>query len=120
MSTTYYEIASYHSIVRVKERLGYNEKNALKQINRALERGKTAEQFSSKERTYLEDKCDETKYAIAYNNFCYIVGTDGVCVTVFSLPTWFGKKKHYDGKEPIRNAKAYTRYNTYADCGVWA
>ena len=120
MTTAYYEIASYHSIVRAKERLGYNEKNALKQINRALERGKTAEQFSSKERTYLEDKCDETKYAIAYNNFCYIVGTDGVCITVFSLPTWFGKKKHYDGKEQIRNAKAYSRYNTYADCGVWA
>ena len=29
MTTAYYEIASYHSIVRAKERLGYNEKNAL-------------------------------------------------------------------------------------------
>ena len=120
MTTAFYEIASYHSIVRAKERLGCNERIALKQINRALERGKTAEQFSSMERTYLEEKCDGVTRAIAYNNFCYIVGTDGVCVTVFSLPTWFGKKKHYDGKEQIRNAKAYSRYNTYADCGVWA
>ena len=56
MTTAYYEIASYHSIVRAKERIGYNEKSALKQINRALERGKTAEQFSSKERTYLEGR----------------------------------------------------------------
>ena len=120
MTTAYYEIASYHSIVRAKERLGYNEKNALKQINRALERGKTAEQFSSMERTYLEEKCDGVTRAIAYNNFCYIVSDTGICVTVFALPTWFGKKKHYAGKEQIRNVKAYSRYNAYVNCGEWA
>ena len=42
MTTAYYEIASYHSLVRAKERIGYNEKNALKQINRALNLRKQA------------------------------------------------------------------------------
>lgn len=120
MTTAYYETATYHSIIRAKERLGYNEKNALKQINRALERGKTADDFTSWERNYLQNEGSENTYAIAYNNFCYIVGADGVCVTMYALPTWFGKKKHFDGKEKIRNAKAYSRYNAYADCGAWA
>lgn len=120
MTTAYYEIASYHSIVRAKERLGYNEKNAIKQINRALERGKTADEFASWEKNYLQNEGSETTYAIAYNNFCYIVGDDGICVTMYALPNWFGKKKHFNGKEKIRNVKAYTRYNTYADREAWS
>ena len=116
MTTAYYEIASYHSLTRAKERLGYNEKNALKQINRAKERGKTAENFTSWEREYLENEAGIGTYAIAYNNFCYIIGADGICVTMYALPAWFGKKKHFDGKERIRNAKAYSRYNSYTDC----
>ena len=118
--TNNYEFITYHSIERAKERLGYNEKVAKKQIKRALERGKTADCFSSWEKNYLENESRENTYAIAYNNFCYIVGSDGTCVTMYPLPAWFGKKKHFDGKEKIRNAKAYSRYNSYADCGVWA
>ena len=120
MTTAYYEIASYHSIVRAKERLGYNSKNALKQITRALERGKTAEDFTSWERNYLMGEDRDNAKAIAYDNFCYIVGDDGKCVTMYELPAWFGKKKHFDGKERIRNAKAYSRYHSYADSEVWS
>lgn len=109
MATAYYEIASYHSIVRAKERLGYNEKSAIKQIGRALERGKTAEQFKSCERKYLENIGDQTTYAIAYDNFCYVIGNDGICVTMYALPEWFGKKTYFDGKKRIRNIKAYSR-----------
>ena len=47
--------------------------------------------------------------AIAYNNFCYIVSEEGFCVTLYPLPVWFGKKKHFNGKERIRNMKAYAR-----------
>ena len=114
-----YEFITYHSIERAKERLGYNEKIAIKQINRALERGKTADQFTSWEKRYLESESGDTTYAIAYNNFCYIVGNDGTCVTMYPLPAWFGKKKHFDGKEKIRNVKVYTRNNTYTDYGVY-
>ena len=119
MTSAYYEIASYHSIVRAKERLGYNEKNARKQINRALERGKVAEEFKSWERNYLKNEGREDAYAIAYDNFCYIVGVDGSCVTMYELPTWFGKKKQFDGKKRIRNAKAYSKYNAYTDFAMY-
>ena len=40
-----------HSVEKVKERLGVNRKYAEKRINDALRRGKTAEDFSSWERS---------------------------------------------------------------------
>ena len=75
--TTTYEYASYHSIERAKERIGYNTRNAEKQIERAMSRGKTADQFTSWERDYLQGECGESTIAIAYNNFCYIVSDTG-------------------------------------------
>ena len=102
-------MATIHSIDRAKERAGLNERRAYKMIDLALERGKTAEDFTSWERDYLlnEGKADTT--AIAYNNFCYIVSDEGFCVTLYPLPAWFGKKKHFNGKERIRNMKTYAR-----------
>lgn len=102
-------MATIHSIARAKERAGLNERRAYKMIDLALERGKTAEDFTSWERDYLlnEGKADTT--AIAYNNFCYIVSDEGFCVTLYPLPAWFGKKKHFNGKERIRNMKTYAR-----------
>lgn len=108
MADIYYT-ASCHSIERAKQRIGYNKKNAKKQIDRAITRGKTAEEYTSWEREYLLGECGEETTAIAYNNFCYIVSDGGICVTLFPLPTWFGKKKRFDGKERIRNPKVYER-----------
>lgn len=117
--TTTYEIASFHSIERAKERIGYNKRNAEKQIERAIACGKTADHFTSWERDYLQGECGESTTAIAYNNFCYIVSDTGVCVTLFPLPVWFGKKKHFNGKEKIRNMKSYMR-NNYVLCEAMA
>lgn len=107
--TSTYSAASFHSIERVKERIGYNKRNAEKQIERAIARGKTADQFTSWEREYLQGECGESTIAIAYDNFCYIVSEVGKCITVYPLPIWFGRKKHFDGKERIRNMKSYSR-----------
>ena len=117
--TTTYEFASYHSIVRAKERLGYNKRNAEKQIELAMSRGKTADEFTSWERDYLKGECGDATTAIAYNNFCYIVSDTGICVTLYPLPVWFGKKKHFNGKEKIRNMKSYMRNNSMME-EVWA
>ena len=46
-------MATIHSIDRAKERAGLNERRAYKMIDLALERGKTAEDFTSWERDYL-------------------------------------------------------------------
>ena len=84
-------------------------KRANKMIALALERGKTADDFTSWEREYLKGESKGDSIAIAYNNFCYIVNKNGFCVTLYPLPAWFGKKKQFNGKERIRNAKAYAR-----------
>ena len=107
--TVTYSAASFHSIERAKERIGYNKRNAERQIDRAIARGKTAEHFSSWERKFLHGECSESATAIAYDNFCYIISETGVCKTLYPLPAWFGKKKHFNGKEKIRKMKSYTR-----------
>ncbi len=107
-------MATVHSVERAKERAGLNERKAYKMIDHALERGKRAEDFSSWERDYLKGECKGNTTAIAYNNFCYIVNEEGFCVTLYPLPTWFGKKKHFNGKERIRNMKVYSRNNAIA------
>lgn len=96
-----------HSIERMKERLGVNARKAEKRISDAICRGTGAESFSAKERAYLTGKECRGCTAKVYDGYCYIVGENDVCVTLYRLPSWFGKKKHYDGKEKIRNYKKY-------------
>jgi hypothetical protein len=105
--------ATYHSIERAKERYSASEKTAAKNIHLALERGKRADEFKSYEREYLERVGKDGAFALAYNNFCYIVNENGFCITMYPLPVWFGRKRHYDGKQYIRNIKAYARSHSY-------
>ena len=51
--------------------------------------------------------------AKAYNGFCLIIGDNGDCVTIYRLPEWFGKKRYYDGKKTVRNAKRYALPHSY-------
>lgn len=105
-------IITFHGSVRAKERCNFkNQRTTEKQVKLALQRGKRSNQFTSWERDYLDNESRDDCTAIAYNNFCYIVNAAGVCVTMYRLPTWWGKKKHYDGKTRIRNPKGYYRSN---------
>jgi hypothetical protein len=106
-------LATYHSIIRTKDRMNVkNIRSAEKNISLARSRGKTARDYTSWEREYLSKEAHDDCTAIAYNNFCYIVNASGACVTLYPLPAWFGKKKHFDGKERIRNYKQYCRNNS--------
>lgn len=96
-----------HCVDRMKDRLGVNERKAEKRILDAIERGSTAEAFSSWERSFLAKEAHGDCTALAYNGYCYIVNANKVCITLYPLPAWFGKKKHFDGKEKIRNVKKY-------------
>lgn len=110
-------ITTYHGVQRAKERCNLkSDKAAEKQISLALSRGKRAQDFTSWERNYLENEAHDNCIAIAYNNFCYIVNSNGICVTLHPLPSWFGKKKQFNGKERIRNAKQYSRHHAAFDC----
>lgn len=104
--------ATYHSVERVKEYWNMkNQRTAIKNIDLAISRGKRAEDYTSWEYAYLSRKEFGNCTAIAYNNFCYIVNSRGECFTAYPLPAWFGQKKHFAGKERIRNFKKYWKFN---------
>lgn len=105
--------ATLHSLQRAKERCNLkNPRSAANNIQRALARGKRAEDCTSWERAYLSLEAYDNCSAIAYNNFCYIFNEKSQCVTIHSLPCWFGKKKRFDGKIKIRNYKRYCACNS--------
>lgn len=106
------KVTTQHSFDRSKERQKIkNRRTAERNISLAIQRGKRADDYSSWERDYLRKEARGKCAALVYNNSCYIISEDGVCVTLFRLPRWFGKKKHFDGKERIRSYKKYCKNN---------
>lgn len=105
--------ATIHSLERAMERIGFNEKTADKQFRFAMERRKTCEDFTSWEQKYLAKEAYVGCGAFEYDGYCYIVNELGLCVTIYQLPAWFGKKKHFNMIERIRNMKSYARNNSY-------
>lgn len=105
-----------HSVERAKERTPYNGKTAVRFVENGIARGKTAKDFRQKEREYLENCAYNNCVAKAYNGFCLIISDTGNCVTIYRLPEWFGKKRYFDGKQRVRNAKKYIVYHTKTMC----
>ena len=102
--------ATNHSINRAKERRNFkNQRAAERNIALAIKNGKRADDLSSWEREFLLGEERDGCSAIAYNKFCYIVNSENVCITMYPLPVWFGKKKRFDGKERIRDYKKYQK-----------
>ena len=107
-------MTTVHSMIRAKERLGLNEKAAGHLIRNAIERGKTFEDYRpGKERTWVEQRCSEGYSASIYNGFCFILNDRQTCITLYSVPEWFGKHGRYDGKERIRKAVKYYKFNAH-------
>lgn len=95
---------TYHCISRAKERGGLNKKRAKRIIDNAKTRGITSDKCRwSKDRMYLEERTKDNCIAVAYNGYCFILDKDTKnCITMYSLPRYFGKKKTY--------YKRYTRF----------
>ena len=107
-------MTTVHSLMRAKKRLGYNTKSAEHFIQNAIERGKTVNNFRpGKEREWLEQRCSDGYQVIVYNGCCLILNEQQVCITLYSVPHWFGKQIRYDGKESIRNIVKYQKYNAW-------
>lgn len=100
-----------HSIKRAKQRIGVNKRAAVRQIKLAWERGKRFSQFTSWERNFLNRAVYHDSTPIAYNGYCYVFSEEGNCLTMYPLPSWFGKKKHFEGKKRIKNYKKYCKNN---------
>ena len=96
-----------HCIERASERTGYMGKTALRFIENGIARGKSAKDFKQDESEYLLRREQNNCTARVYNGFCFIISEYGECITLYRLPHWFGKKRHYDSKTRIRNAKKY-------------
>ena len=101
---------TYHSLVRAHERLGLNREEAERTITRAYAEGMGAEEFNSREKKYLEQKGANGAQVKVYNGCCYVFSENAVCITVFQVPLWFGKRQFFDGKTKIRNPKNYYRH----------
>ncbi len=101
---------SYHAARRARERLGLKAKSAERETVKAFTDGLTAEDLTSRERDYLVRKGLHGCSPRVYNGSCYIFSENMVCVTVYKLPAWFGKRQFFDGKTKIRNPKNYYRH----------
>ena len=105
-------MTTYHAVQRTQERAGMNASKAERFVKNAVKRGLGAEAFKSIEHEYLKSFNDESGCrAIAYNSYCFIVSVDDVCITMFSLPNWFGKNnkdKQHKKKQKLRDVTKYT------------
>ena len=108
-------MCTVHSIQRATERTRYSGKSAERFIQNGIVRGKVAEDFSHQESTFLAGMSRDNCVAKAYNGYCLIISENGDCVTLYKLPEWFGKKRHYEGKTRIRNVKRYAAANSPYD-----
>ena len=102
--------ATYHSLVRAKERLGLKAEAAERAIRRAYAEGLDAAEFCAREKEYLISKEIYGAEVRFYRGSCYIFSQDGSCITVYKVPSWFGRKQFFDGKKKIRNPKDYYRH----------
>ena len=106
-------MTTFHALQRTRERTGFNAKTSQRFIASAIKRGKSAETFTAKERAYLQrQEARQGCWTVVYDGYCFIIGNDGYCVTMYRLPQWFGKIQ-YDGKQKIRDAKKYMRFYDY-------
>lgn len=108
-------MTSKHSLVRAKERLGLNPSMAEHFIRNAISRGKRIDDYRpGKEREWLEQRNTEGFIILVYNNYCFIVKEESqLCITLYSLPQWFGKRKFYSEKGKIRNYCKYQKFNCW-------
>ena len=108
-----------HGFERAKERLGSNERMIERFIQNAELRGKKPEDFHTRrERDWLKAHGGCGCTAIIYNGYCIILTETNTCVTLYKVPSWFGKRGHYDGKARIRDVARYQRYrDVYPEAG---
>ncbi len=101
--------ASYHSLVRARERLGLKINAAEREIRNAYMEGLDATEFNSREKEYLINKGLSGALVKVYNGSCYIFSENAICITIYKVPSWLGRRQFFDGKEKIRNPKNYYR-----------
>ena len=49
----------------------------------------------------------EGKTVLYHAGYCFVLGDDFICITMFPVPKWFGKKTKHCGKTYVRRPKKY-------------
>ena len=106
---------TYHGLLRAEERANLPASGALKLINRAEEKGKTAEDFPAAERRYLQNlEQSRDRIVRVFSDYLFIFSSEGIFITMFHIPVWFGKKNKYCGKIAVRNPRKFERFHAMA------
>ena len=104
-------MTTLHAIQRTNERTGFNLKTSERFISNAIQRGKSSEEFIDRERHYLLQAVKDDRKALVYNSYCFIVSDENICITMFPVPKWFGKKKSFYNKS--KHARKYQLNNNF-------
>ena len=113
-----YKYSTLHGLLRTMERMKMNDQQALRFIKNAWERG-TATASVVWQRDYLDQRDGRfeegaTEFRMYCGQLC-IFTPNGEMVTMYPLPADFNRKRAYNGKERIRNARRFDRsyHDTY-------
>lgn len=101
---------------KAKTRFNYSHAATEKFIDRAMRRGKRAEDLrNARERVWLHQRPLQGYRAIAYNGKYLIVSDDDNCITIGGLPSWWGRPRCGDERNrSIRHALRYDRLHRHA------
>lgn len=107
--------SSVHGLVRTMERADVNGKQALRFIQNAWLRGKCIDQLQwAKQKKYVAHYnsllFDGYTNLRVYRDYLFIFSAGGQLITMHALPKNFAKKRIYDGKTRVRDAKKYNRF----------
>ncbi len=102
-----------HSVERYKQRFGCHGENRIcHQMAVDLRRGFGIENFSGRERRWMESRIRNGFRVIISGEKCLIVSTSGKVVTIYKLPGWFNRNPSmFCGKQRIRNPKTFFKLN---------
>ena len=108
-------MATFHAIQRAEERVKLKRKSAERLITNALQYGRTSSDFIGKEFNYLHRKETVGEARILVHSQCCFVVNNNSCITMFPVPSWFGKRRN-NAKRSIVSGNCFTRFwNQYGE-----
>lgn len=118
----WYENTTRHGLERTMERAGLKKEKALRMIRLAWERGQRLCDLDSGWQRYYR-RFDRQAFngptqMRFYNGFVFIFNSYGTLITMLNEHERHGRKRLYDGKVRVRDARKYGRMNHMTDCGA--
>ncbi len=111
----WYERTTLHGLMRTMQRAELNESKALRMIRLAWERGRLLCDLPSSWQRYYRRFDRPARHGPTqmrfYNGYLFIFNAYGELITMVSEHERHGRKRIYDGKVRVRDARKYGRMN---------